>query len=192
MDEETAKTELFNQYKNSVHYNDALFGEMIQTLKDKGLYENSIIIFTSDHGQEFYEYGYFGHNSAFSRSQIQSPLIVKFPGASAKVITDLTSHVDVVPTLLSYIGVNTPVQAYSNGQDLLSQGYKRNYAFVANWNYNAIYTDKTTMVFSNLPNKIFNNEVRYSKSYVKIDKDKQNVDASLILKVLDENRRFLK
>lgn len=191
LDEETAKVELFNQYKNAIHFNDALFGEMMQTLKDKGLYEDSIIIFTSDHGEEFYEHGYFGHNSAFSRPQIQSALIIKFPHQEPKVISALTSHVDLVPTLLNYIGVKTPVSSYSNGQDLLSQQYKRDYAFVSNWNYNAVYTDKKTMVFSNLPNKVFNNEVRDSKTYIKLNSDKNEVDPVLILKILDENRRFL-
>jgi len=191
LDENVAKTILFNQYKNAVHFNDALFGEMIQVLKDKGLYEDSIIIFTSDHGEEFYEFGEFGHNTSFSKAQINSPFIIKYPHEEPKVINHLSSHVDVVPTLLKYIGVSTPPSSYSNGYDMRSPEYKRDYAFIANWNYNAIYTDKATMVFSNLPNKIFNNEVRYSDTYVKIDKDKQNIDSTLILKVLDENRKFL-
>ncbi len=191
LNEKTAKVELFNQYKNSIHFNDALFGEMMRTLKDKGLYEDSIVIFTSDHGEEFYEHGYFGHNSAFSRPQIQSALIIKFPHQEPKVISALTSHVDLVPTLLSYIGIKTPVASYSNGQDLLSKEYKRDHAFVANWNYNAIYTDEKTMVFSNLPNQVFSNEVRDSNTYIKMDSGKDEVDPVLILKILDENRRFL-
>ena len=98
---------------------------------------------------------------------------------------------DLVPTLLSYIGVKTPVSSYSNGQDLLSAHYKRDHAFVTNWNHNAIYTDEKTMVFSNLPNKVFNNEVRDSETYIKMDNGKEEVDPVLILKILDENRRFL-
>ncbi len=190
VDEQTVKTVLFNQYKNSISYNDALFSEMIQVLKDKGLYEDSIIIYTSDHGQEFYEYGNFGHNSAFSQAQVRIPLMIKFPDQRPREISHLTSHVDIVPTLLHYIGIETPSEAYSNGYDLLSEAYKRPYAFVANWNFNAVYTDKNTMVFSNLPNKVFSNEVRKTKNYALMEQG--SVDSGLLLKVLDENRKFLK
>ncbi len=183
---------LFNQYKNSIAYNDNLFGEIIALLKEKGFYENSIIIFTSDHGQEFYEFGSFGHNSSFSRAQTQSPMIIKFPKQTPKKIDDLSSHVDLVPTLLSYVGVTNRPETYSNGFDMLKEDYKRNYIFTANWNNNAIITDKSTMVFSNLPNKIFNNEIRSTESYKKIPKSVSDIDDVTILDVLNQNRKFLK
>ena len=192
LDEDIGKTVLFNQYKNSVLYNDALFGEMITLLKDKGLYEDAIIIYTSDHGEEFYEYGSFGHNNAFNRAQVQSPLIIKYPNQRPKVVTGLTSHVDVVPTLMSYIGVLTPPNTYSNGFDLLSSDFHRDYVNVASWNHNAIITDKKTMVFSNLPDKIFNNEVRTTFDYKIVPKEKEQFNKSFILKVLQENQKFLK
>lgn len=192
VDQQTAKKELYNQYKNAVYYNDALFGQMIQTLKDNDLYDDSIIIFTSDHGQEFYEYGNFGHNSAFSRPQVNSPFIIKLPGEGAKEINTLTSHVDIVPTLMRYIGVETPVETYSNGKDLFAQDFHRDYTFVANWNYNAIYTDEVTMIFSNLPNKIFNNEVRNTQNYAKLEGKDQEMNSAMILSVLNENKKFLK
>lgn len=190
--DESDREVLFNQYKNAVYYNDALFGEFVAVLKEKGLYEGAIIILTSDHGQEFFEYGKLGHNSSFSRAQTRSPLIIKFPGKEPRTITTLSSHVDIVPTLLSYIGVTNSPEEYSNGVDLLSSESEHRYIFTANWNNNAIITDETTMVFSNLPNKMFKNELRSTETYEIIAKDKSTIDDRLILDVLDQNRKFLK
>ena len=192
LDEKTGKSVVLNQYKNSVAYDDALFGEMIAFLKEKGLYDDAIIIFTSDHGEEFYEMGHFGHNNAFDRPQSMPIFIVKFPGRSPKQISGLSSHVDVVPTLLKYIGVTTDPAAYSNGDDLLSENYHRDYVNVANWDQNAIINDKQTMIFANRPDKIFNNEIRTNDGYKKVPEDQEQFDNTLVFKVLQDNQKFLK
>jgi len=189
--------ELFLDYKNSVAYNDKLFGEMIKKLKDKGLYKKSLIIYTSDHDQEFFEYDSFGHNSSFSKAQTTTPMIIKLPDSLKNSIelpnkypNILTSHIDIVPTLLSLIGVSNPTSDYSNGQNLFSKNYHRDYVFTANWNNNAIITEKLTYVFSNLPNKIFKNEIRKNNDYTKIKNIK--ADSKKVLSIMNENRRFLK
>jgi len=183
------------RYKNAVYYNDKLFGEMIEKLKKKNLYDNALIIYTSDHGQEFYEYGYFGHNSAFSKAQINSPLIIKLP-KDMKVELPLnytnllTSHNDIVPTLLTLLGVKNSSSDYSNGYNLFSKDFHRDYTFTANWNNNAIVTDKYSYIFSNLPNKMFQNEIRNNKHYRKVKNAK--IESKIVLDVMNNNRRFLK
>ena len=52
---------------------------MIEAIKRKGLYDDALIIFTSDHGQEFFEYGNFGHNTSFSLAQTHIPMMIKLP-----------------------------------------------------------------------------------------------------------------
>ncbi len=184
------------RYKNAIYYNDFLFGKMIEKLKEKDLYENSLIIFTSDHGQEFFEQGYFGHNTAFSKGQIHIPFIVKLPkslqntGLEKNINNYLTSHQDVVPTLLSLLGVSTDPEAYSNGKNFFSDTFKRDYIFSSNWNNNAIVTKDLTYVFSNLPNKMFSNEIRDSHTYKRLKGQKSN--SKLILDTMNENRKFLK
>jgi len=184
-------------YNNSVHYNDKLFSKMIAKLKEQKLYENSLIIYTSDHGQELYEYGNFGHNSSFSRAQTNTPLIIKLPkrlqkklNLSSNIETKLTSHNDIIPTLLSLIGVSNPTSDYSNGKNLFSKNYHRDYVFTANWNNNAIITEELTYVFSNLPNKMFKNEIRKNNDYTKIKNIK--ADSKKVLSIMNENRIFLK
>jgi hypothetical protein len=184
------------RYKNAIYYNDMLFGKMIDKLKEEKLYDDALIIFTSDHGQEFFEQGNFGHNTSFSEGQIHIPFIVKLPkklqnkGLGKKINSSLTSHQDVVPSLLSLLGVTTAPAEYSNGKNFFSENYKRAYIFSSNWNNNAIVTKDKTYVFSNLPNKMFNNEIRDSKSYKKLTGQKNS--SKLILDTINENKKFLK
>lgn len=166
---------------------------MIQKLKEKNLYENSMIIFTSDHGQEFYEYGYFGHNSAFSKAQIQTPFLIKFPKQLEIKNIDtkkMTSHNDIVPTILTLLGVKNNTTEYSNGYNLIDTNIKRREIFSVNWNNNAIVTQDYTYIFSNTPDKMFRNEVRTTIDYKKaID---VTIDGKSVLDTMNENKRFLK
>ncbi len=187
-----------NSYKNAIFYNDMLFGKIIAQLKAQGLYDNSIIVYTSDHGQEFFEYGAFGHNSSFSEAQTKVPFIVKLPNShippafnssSKKGETSkLSSHLDLVPTILSYIGVANDTSDYASGYDLLDEKTKRKQVFIANWNNNAIKTDEQTFVFSNLPNKMFNNEVRRNSDYKLLEN--ASADSALIMKIMEQNGHF--
>lgn len=184
-----------SRYKNSVAYNDKLFGDIIEKIKEKGLYENSLIIFTSDHGQEFYEYGNFGHNSAFSKAQTNSPLIVKLPKSLKSKLQNIdtkqfTSHIDVVPTILNMIGLKNPIEDYSNGYDIFDKNQTRKYVFVANWNNNAVIARDYTYVFSNTPDKMFKNEIRDTKDYRKVEN--QKIDSEILLDIINQNKRFMK
>ncbi|WP_457745613.1 sulfatase-like hydrolase/transferase [Sulfurimonas sp.] len=183
---------LLNKYKNSINFTDKLVKKMIEKLKQKGLYKDSIIIITADHGQEFYEFGRYGHNSAFNYEQVKVPFIVHLPNQTQyREITKLTSNIDLVPTLMSYIGVSNTPNDYSNGQDLFSDSYMRTQAYIGNWNDNGILTDKYIYVFSNMPDKIFDNKIYDTKTYEEVnpkDSNKQQV----ILKALNENSKFIK
>ncbi len=191
VDKERAR-EFLNSYKNALFYDDKLFGDMIEALKSKDLYKDSIIIFSSDHGQEFFEYGFFGHNSSFSKAQINSPLIMKIPDLTPATITKTTSHLDVIPTLLTILGVKNSPSDYSNGYDLFSKDYNKEYCYIAKWNKNAIRTDSYTHIFSNLPNEIFKNETRDNKSYKRVKNRVDDGIERILPKVLRENRQFLK
>ena len=183
---------LLNQYKNSINFDDELIGKMINRLKERGLYDNSIIIVTADHGQEFYEHGNFGHNNSYNYEQVKVPFVVKWPGSERKTINNLTSHLDIVPTLMKYIGVENDVQDYSNGFDLLSSDYKRDYAYIGNWNDNGILTDKYVHVFSNLPDRIFDNKSYITSSYETVNRKEDKQLQAILLNVLKENSRFIK
>lgn len=183
--------QVIKTYKNSIAYNDKIFGKIIEKLKERDLYDDSIIIFTSDHGKEFFEYGFYGHNSSFSQAQTKVPFILKLPKGQKSTFDKMSSHIDVVPSLLSYIGVKNDVSDYSNGKNFFDKDFSRENVFVANWNNNAITTKDKTFVFSNLPNKMFKNEIRDNNTYEKLSKDNK-IDEYLLLKIMNENRQFYK
>lgn len=114
-----------NRYRNSVHYVDSLMGEALRMIEEKGLLENSIVLITGDHGQEFNDtkQGYWGHGSNFTRYQTGVPFMLYAPELEPRVYTHRTSHFDVVPTLLqSYLGCHSPVPNYSVGRSLFVEG----------------------------------------------------------------------
>lgn len=114
-------TEFYNSYKNTVWFTDSLIGQVLDRLKEKNLTENTVIIISSDHGQEFNENkkNYWGHTSNFSKYQLQVPFIISWPGKQPAHIKKFTSHYDVVPTLLHDIfHCTTSSDKFSFGTDL--------------------------------------------------------------------------
>ena len=188
---ESQKISLFNMYKNSVNTADARFQEFINILKKKGLYKNSIIILMSDHGQEFYEHGYYGHNSAYDTEQARCTFIFKDQNETKpQVVHHMTSHLDVPPTLLSRLGVINPYSDYSHGQNLFDKNYSRRCSFVGNWNENAIICNDNTFIISDIVTRAFDNQIRDTKTYnpVKL-KDKSELN-KVLMETLQQNSHF--
>ena len=102
LDNETDPTPLLNRYRNSVHYVDALIGRVLDAMEQQGLLENSVIVVTGDHGQEFNDSrrNYWGHGSNFTRYQTGVPLLLYSPTLPPGVHRHRTTHFDIVPTLM--------------------------------------------------------------------------------------------
>ena len=125
--------QLYNRDCNAAHYLDTLFAKVIAMLDaDPELRDNTIVVFTGDHGEEFFEKGRLGHNSTFSEEQIRIPLILKFPGATPSACEKMTHHTDIVPTLAPYLGVETAPADYCIGHDLMAD-YNRQFFLVCGW-----------------------------------------------------------
>jgi glucan phosphoethanolaminetransferase (alkaline phosphatase superfamily) len=95
-----------NRYRNALHYMDSLFGHFVQTLKKTSGWEESIIVFTGDHGEEFYEHGHLFHATELTKQQLHVPLYYKMGNMDMKdkVSADVvTSHMDVFPSILHYL-----------------------------------------------------------------------------------------
>lgn len=125
--------QLYNRDCNAAHYLDTLFAKVTAMLDDDPeLRDNTIVVFTGDHGEEFFEKGRLGHNSTFSEEQIRIPLILKLPGKTPSVCEKMTHHTDIVPTLAPYLGVETPAADYCLGHDLMDD-YNRQFFLVCGW-----------------------------------------------------------
>lgn len=184
---------LFNSYKNAICFDDYQVGKVLAEIKRQGLDKNSIILITGDHGEEFFEAGNWGHTSDFSKYQSKVPLVMSIPGVPPGEIRSLTSHLDIVSTVLDALGSSTSSQKYSQGFPLFS-GMIRGSVLVAGWDDCAIIDDEYTIV---LPFESYNAggyEVRAAEDYrlVRNEKDifKQKKDA--IREVMQGMSIFLK
>ena len=111
----------FNDYRNAVYYTDGLIGELVAGLEAAGLMENTIIVVTSDHGEEFDDNhaNYWGHTGNFTGYQTRVPMVVYVPWQAPRQVDEVTAHIDIPPTLLREgLGCEADVAAYSNGFDL--------------------------------------------------------------------------
>ncbi len=109
-----------NRYLNAVHHLDSQFARIFDYLRQNDLLDNTIVVVTGDHGEEFMEHGFWGHNSTFSEQQVRPPLVLWMPGERPAVHDKLTSHMDIPATLLPRLGVTNPPGDYTVGIDLLS------------------------------------------------------------------------
>jgi membrane-anchored protein YejM (alkaline phosphatase superfamily) len=139
-------TELFNRYKNSVHYADAQAYRIISAIRDAGMLDNTLIFVVGDHGEEFGEDGYFGHGSQFNIWQTSTPMAAHIPGAGARKVTRLTSHIDIVPTVLDYMGVTNAPSDYSHGVPLLAEEGPP-FVLIGGWDNCAIVDKESVTVF---------------------------------------------
>lgn len=95
-------------YDAEIRHNDEQFGKLIDKIKQLGLYDRSIIIFTADHGEEFFEHGGFKHGQTVYTESVHVPFILKLPDQrfSGTLIRDLAMTVDIVPTILDLVGIS--------------------------------------------------------------------------------------
>lgn len=142
-----------NRYINAVHHLDSQYKRVFDYLKKKNLTDNTIVILVGDHGEEFMEHGFWGHNSTFVDEQVRTPLVIYAPKQVAKVVTRLTSHSDIVPTLMPMLGVTNPNSDYSIGLNLLSDE-ARNHAYIADWDKLA-YVDQDVKIVQPVNSKAF-------------------------------------
>jgi arylsulfatase A-like enzyme len=108
---EADKQHIINAYDAEIYSMDKAFKALVDFLKKNGLYDKTIIIFTSDHGEEFGEHGMMGwHSHTLYDELLKVPLIIKFPDsayASSTVEAQVRS-IDILPTVLDVLGIAAP------------------------------------------------------------------------------------
>ncbi len=112
------------------------------------LLENTIVIVTGDHGEEFMENGYWGHNSTFSEQQTRVPLVIHYPNAIPEQHDRLSSHLDIPATVMHLLGNEANSSTYSFGSNLLAENYHRDSAVISDWHGNALITNDYKLVLS--------------------------------------------
>jgi arylsulfatase A-like enzyme len=97
-------------YDAEISYHDAHFASMIEGLERRGLSDNTMIVITADHGEEFWDHGSVGHGHSVYDELLHVPLVVKVPGITQQTtaVTDAVGLVDVLPTVLDVLGQAVP------------------------------------------------------------------------------------
>jgi arylsulfatase A-like enzyme len=100
---------LRDAYDGDVRMADAQFGRTVDALAARGLLDRTLVVLTSDHGEEFLEHGGVAHGQTLYAESLHVPLVVRLPGARDGASSEaLAQHVDIVPTILDVAGVAPP------------------------------------------------------------------------------------
>jgi arylsulfatase A-like enzyme len=93
-------------YDSNVSYQDELLGQLVEKLKTLGIYDQTMIVITADHGDELWEDGRVGHGGSERDTLLHVPLLVHYqPMFPAGKIVEGVEAIDIVPTLADALGV---------------------------------------------------------------------------------------
>jgi arylsulfatase A-like enzyme len=102
-------TSLQEQYDTAIRYTCDQIARVIDALRARDLYDDTLVMIAADHGEELFEHGGFGHGYTLYREVLQVPLLVKLPGQStSRTIEAPVSLLDVYPTILDALGLELP------------------------------------------------------------------------------------
>jgi arylsulfatase A-like enzyme len=95
-------------YAEEVTYMDSQIGRLLDALRARGLYDDTLFVVVADHGQGLMDHGWHAHRLLY-QEQIHVPLIVRVPGVRpVPAVPALVRTVDIYPTVLDYLGIPLP------------------------------------------------------------------------------------
>jgi len=102
------------RYQSEVQEVDRVIGVFLQSLKDEGIYDRALIIFASDHGEEFVEHNNFHHGKSLYNELVRVPLLVKPPEPRTELrVSQPVSTVAIAPTILDLAGIPYDKEIFS-------------------------------------------------------------------------------
>jgi choline-sulfatase len=101
------KNLLTSLYDAQLQYIDESIGLMVQALKENRIFKNTIVVITSDHGEEFWDHGNYEHGHSLYEEIIHVPFIITGPDLETNHISQRVGLIDVMPTLLDLAGLSS-------------------------------------------------------------------------------------
>ncbi len=113
-DDERARRQLRATYYGMMSEVDANLGRLFAAMKQAGCYENTLIVFTTDHAEMLWDHWVLGKEFFFDQA-FHIPLIIRVPGANdaaprGRVVDEFTGSIDLMPTILEHLGGVPPLQ----------------------------------------------------------------------------------
>jgi len=111
-------------YDSEIRFTDHHIGELLEFLRQQGLYDDALVVLTSDHGEELMERrdGWLGHTKRVTQAMIRVPLLWKLPKSEhARRIARDASLVDLAPTLTALAGLGFPRASKMLGRRMLPE-----------------------------------------------------------------------
>ncbi len=115
--DERDKAHLQALYDGEITYTDVHFSAILDGLDRRGLSDDTMVVLTSDHGEEFWDHGSVGHGHSVYEELLHVPLFVRLPGQPARRLRDAVGLVDVMPTILDALG--QPIPDHLSGRSFL-------------------------------------------------------------------------
>ncbi|MBX3251785.1 MAG: sulfatase-like hydrolase/transferase [Myxococcales bacterium] len=96
-------------YDGEITYHDTHFASILDGLERRGLRDDTLVVFTADHGEEFFDHDSVGHGHSLYEELLHVPFVVRVPGIESPVrVAEPVGLVDVVPTVLDALGREVP------------------------------------------------------------------------------------
>ncbi|UTM56486.1 DUF3413 domain-containing protein [Photobacterium sp. CCB-ST2H9] len=177
---------LKNSYRNAAYHADEQIIKVFDSLIERDLLDNTVVVITANHGMEFNETGTnsWGSGTNYSQYQLKVPLIIHWPGSRAAEITRATSHLDIVPTLMeTLLNTTTAPEFYSSGISLFDNSGKRRWVLAGNGTDIVVVQPESTTIVDK-----YGNYTVYSPDYKLKDDGKPKL--STLMQVMHELKRF--
>lgn len=182
-----APADFIQRYSTGAQDVDAQIAQVLDTLKQRGLLDKTVVVITAEHGVEFNDSGkgQWGAGNGFNQAQLQVPLVIHWPGTPAQTISKLTGHNDVMRTLMQrLLHVKTAPKDYSQGEDLFTAQRRNNWIATGDGNQLVITTPTQTLMLDNSGNYRV-----YDQNGDEIKDEKPQL--ALLLQVLTDVKRFI-
>ncbi len=116
-------------YDSDISYNDQQFGALLDLLKKTGHENDTMIVFTSDHGEEFWDHGRIGHGQSLRQELVHIPLWIYYPPLfpGGRVVEEGAELVDILPTLTDALGLPAPKDVQGESLIAVAQGVGAGY-----------------------------------------------------------------
>jgi len=115
------RAHIVHRYEAALRHADRRVGELVALLEELGRGDDTLVVVTSDHGEEFFERGFLQHGGTLHEEILRIPLLFRGPGIAPTVLERPTMLADVAPTILAQLGL--PALQHAQGVDLLGPAW---------------------------------------------------------------------